>query len=56
MERVVLNHITKEPKHIDEIVRETELEASRVLSTLTILEMKRLIRRLPGGYLTRGSH
>jgi DNA processing protein len=56
VEREVLNRIGKEPKHIDEVVRETQLEASRVLSTLTILEMKRLIRRLPGGFLIRGSH
>jgi len=55
-EREVLNLATTEPKHIDEILRSSELEIPRVLSTLTVLEMKRLIRRLPGGYLVRTTH
>lgn len=55
MERKILSHIAIEPRHIDEIVRETKLETSRVLATLTTLEMKRVTRRLPGGFLVRGS-
>ena len=36
-----------------EVLAGCQLETSRVLATLTILEMKRLVRRLPGGYLVR---
>ena len=53
IEREVLNLITTESRHLDEILRSAKLEHARVLSTLTILEMKRFVRRLPGGYLVR---
>ncbi len=49
----VLNSITAEAITIDEVLRASSLESSRVLSTLTVLEMKKLIRRLPGGFLIR---
>jgi DNA processing protein len=52
-ERRILNLITTEPLHQDEVLRATDLEPSRVLATLTVLEMKRFIRRLPGGHLCR---
>jgi DNA processing protein len=55
-ERHVLNLIDSEPSHIDEVLRTTNLESSRVLATLTVLEMKRMIRRLPGGYLVRATN
>jgi DNA processing protein len=54
-ERTVLNLVTIDPQHSDEILQKTDLETPRVLATLTILEMKRLIRRLPGGYLVRST-
>ncbi|MBW3540676.1 MAG: DNA-processing protein DprA [Planctomycetes bacterium] len=52
-ERLVLNRIDSEPMHVDQVAAGLELETSRVLSTLTVLEMKRMIRRLPGGYVVR---
>jgi DNA processing protein len=52
-ERRILNLITTEPVHQDEVLRSADLEPSRVLATLTVLEMKRFIRRLPGGHLCR---
>ena len=52
-QRLVLNLVTVEPVLVDEILREIQIEPSRVLSTLTILEMKRLVRRLPGGFVQR---
>jgi len=52
-EKLILNTVTAEPQHIDEILRAVDQEPSRVLQTLTILEMKRLVRRLPGGHLCR---
>jgi DNA processing protein len=55
-ERQVVNLIGSEPSHLDEILRATNLDPSRVLATLTVLEMKRLVRRLPGGYLVRSTH
>ena len=55
VERAVLNLVTLESQHIDQILRSSDLDASRVLSTLTVLEMKRFLRRLPGGYLVRSS-
>lgn len=52
-EREILNLIPTEQCTIDELLRSTDVENSRVLATLTVLEMKRLIRRLPGGFLIR---
>src|SRR3984885_8765982 len=46
-ERSILNLVTAEPQHIDDVVRATTIESSRVLATLTVLEMKRFLRRLP---------
>lgn len=52
-ERRVLNAVPADPVHLEEVVQATNLEASQVLQTLLVLEMKRLIRRLPGGTLCR---
>jgi len=52
-QKMVLNLITAEPVPVDEVLRSAGIEPSRVLSTLTILEMKRLVRRLPGGFVQR---
>jgi len=52
-ERSVLALVTTEPKHLDEVLRTSDIDASRTLSTITVLEMKRLLQRLPGGYLVR---
>ena len=52
-ERQVLDLVTSEPQHLDEIIRMMDIGSSRVLATLTVLEMKRMIKRLPGGFLVR---
>lgn len=52
-EREVLNLIDAAPCPIDEVLRTATLDDARVLSTLTVLEMKRLIRRLPGSHVVR---
>lgn len=54
-ERAILNLVTTDSQHIDELLRATAIEASRVMSTLTVLEMKRMVRRLPGGYYVRAT-
>lgn len=52
-ERRILNLVTLDPIHVDEILRDSGIEASRALATLTVLEMRRLVRRLPGSQYCR---
>jgi DNA processing protein len=52
-ERRLLNLVTIDPIHVDLILRDASIEASRALATLTVLEMRRLIRRLPGSQYCR---
>lgn len=52
-QRQILDLVTSEPQHLDEIIRAAEIGSSRVLATLTVLEMKRMVKRLPGGFLVR---
>jgi DNA processing protein len=52
-ERSVLESIDTEPTAIDGITRQTGLPIHRVLSTISVLEMRRLIRRLSGQYVSR---
>jgi DNA processing protein len=54
-ERGILNLVTADPIHIDEILRAADIETSRVLSTLTVLEMRRFVKRLPGGCYCRNT-
>jgi len=52
-ERAILNLIDTAPTPIDNVLATAGIETSRVLSTLTVLEMKRLVRRLPGSMIER---
>jgi DNA processing protein len=52
-EREILQLVPRDPIPIDEILRAATIETSRVLATLTVLEMRRLIRRFPGGQYGR---
>ena len=47
-EKLILNKLNYEPLHIDELVRLTKLDASIINSTLTIMEMKGMIKNLGG--------
>jgi DNA processing protein len=40
-------------RHADELARDTGLAAGELAKALTLLELKRLVRRLPGGYFER---
>ena len=55
-ERRILNLVPIDPVHVDEILREAGIEPSRALATLTVLEMRRLVRRLPGSQYCRVQH
>lgn len=54
-EQDVLNLVSLEPQHLNEIVQSSSLDSSRILSTLTILEMRKVVKRLPGGFLVRAT-
>ncbi len=53
LERKVLQGIESSPTLIETIIASSELPATQVLSTLTILEMRRLIRRVSGVHYVR---
>ena len=38
----------EEPRHVDELVEQSELNSSEVLATLFELEMKGIVRQMPG--------
>ncbi len=52
-ESEILNAISTTGTSIDDVIQLTQLDPSRVLATLTVLEMRRFIRRLPGNQVTR---
>jgi DNA processing protein len=53
LERTVLDAIAPNPTLIDQIVVDTALPVHRVLSTISVLEIKRLIRRYSGTQVVR---
>ena len=52
-EQNVLAAIDVEPTSIDDVVASSGLPAHRVLSTISVLEMRKLIRRISGNYVAR---
>ncbi len=52
-ERSLLGHLDSQPAGVDELIARTGLAASQVLATLSVLELKRLVRRLPGHKFVR---
>jgi len=53
LEQQVLSALDSEPRSIDEVVAETGLPVHRVLATLSVLEIRRLVRRLSGTTVAR---
>lgn len=54
-QRRIWDFIGDQPKHIDDMARRLEMPVSTLSSTLMILEMKKLIRRLPGNFYERSA-
>ena len=52
-ERSILGHLGDDPLGVDDLVGAARLTASQVMATLSILEMRRLIRRMPGNRFVR---
>lgn len=52
-ERAVLGRLGDQPVGIDELIGLTRLTAQQIVSTLAVLEMRRLARRLPGNQFVR---
>jgi len=52
-ERQVLDSIGVDPTTIDKVVENSRLPVHRVLSTISVLEMRRLIRRVSGNSVAR---
>ncbi len=52
-ERSLLGRLDDHPLAVDELIAMTGLTASQVLATLSVLEMRRLVRRMPGHQFVR---
>jgi len=52
-ERQVLDAIATEPTGIDQVVQQSGLAVPQVLATISVLEMRKLIRRLSSQYVSR---
>jgi len=52
-EQRILENLSFQPRHVDEVVGRADLPASKVTAALMILEMKGLVRRLPGSTFVR---
>ncbi len=46
LEEQILACLTQEPLHVDDIVRQMQLDAAQVISTLTLMELKGLVRQV----------
>jgi len=47
--KMILQLLQDEPKHVDEIIKETRLSASKVSSTLSMMELSGFVKNLGGG-------
>jgi DNA processing protein len=52
-ERMLLGRLESGPVAVDSLIIETGLTVSQVMATLSVLEMRRLVRRLPGPQFVR---
>jgi DNA processing protein len=52
----VYPHITCQPVHLDDLVRQSGLNISSLMNITLSLELKHVIRQLPGQYYVRNAH
>ena len=52
-ERKILEMLSSEPRPIDDVIAESGLSPQEVSSHLLVLEIKRLVRHMPGNMYTR---
>jgi DNA processing protein len=52
-ERSLLGHLSDHPVAVDDLIALTRLTAAQVMATVSVLEMRRLVRRLPGPRFVR---
>ncbi len=52
-ERAVLDCVATEPTAIDQVAAQSGLPIQQVLATISVLEIRKLIRRLSGQYVSR---
>ena len=53
LERSLLGLLDDRPMAVDELIGRTGMTASQVLATLSVLELRRLVRRVPGHQFVR---
>lgn len=53
LERSLLGRLDDRPQPVDVLISATGMTASQVMATLSVLEMRRLVRRLPGHQFVR---
>jgi DNA processing protein len=53
LERSLLGRLDDRPQAVDALIALTGMTASQVMATLSVLEMRRLVRRLPGHQFVR---
>jgi DNA processing protein len=54
-ERIILDSIRDEPVHLDEIINSLRLSASAANSAMVCLQLKGLIKNLPGNFIKKSS-
>jgi DNA processing protein len=52
-ERIILEHVSEYPVHVDHFVRMADMSPGEVLATLMRLELRGLVRQLPGKLFVR---
>jgi DNA processing protein len=53
LEHALLAHLGDQALGVDELIARTGLAAAQVLATLSVLELRRLVRRVPGNQFVR---
>lgn len=52
-EKIIYNVITSKPRYVDEIIQESSFQSAKAMSVLLRLEIKNLIKQLPGKMFVR---